>query len=74
MLQVYRVTSAFEAKQLRREPLWVETFEPGDLLVALSSDGFYTTFCRHDEFTEFDARDQFILDDQEFKRRTALQR
>ena len=74
MLQVYRVKSSFEAKQLHRESLWVETFAPGDLLVALESDGSYTTFCRHDESIELDERDQFIVDDQEFKQRTALQR
>lgn len=74
MLQVYRVKLACEAKQLHRETLWVETFAPGDLVVALSSDGFYTTFCRHDESSPLDERDQFILSDQEFRQRTALQR
>jgi len=74
MLQVYRVISAFEAKELDREPLWVEIFAPGELLIALSSDGFYTTFCRHEESTILDERSQYIADDLEFEQRTELER
>jgi hypothetical protein len=70
MLQVYRVTSAFVAKQLDREPLWMESFDPGDLLVALSTDGCYMTFCRHDDSTELNERDSFIAEEPEFGRRT----
>lgn len=67
MLQIYKVRIAFEAKQLNHEPLRIEAFDPGDLLVVLSSDGSYTIFCHHDDASELDARDQFIAEDQEFQ-------
>jgi hypothetical protein len=48
--------------------LRIETFEAGDLLVALSSDGSYTTFSRHDVSIELDQRDRFVTEDEEFEK------
>lgn len=70
MLQVYRVIAEFEAQQLPWEPFRMESFKPGDLLIVLNSEDSYTTFCRHDESTELDSRDQFRVLDSEFELRT----
>jgi hypothetical protein len=67
VLQVYRVTSAFEAARLRRDPLRVESFEPGDLLVMLDSDGSYTTFSRYDQSIELGQQETFVVDDNLFQ-------
>lgn len=70
MVQVYRVIAAFEAKQLDREPLLLESFLPGDLLIALTSEDSYTTFCRHDDSMDLAQCDRFIMGDWEFVRST----
>jgi hypothetical protein len=48
----------------------MERFDPGDLIVALSIEGSYVTFCRHDVSTELNERDSFIAEEREFGRRT----
>ena len=49
MLKSYRVTSAFYAKQLYREPGQYGNFGQGDLLVALRIVGDQIEFCRQDK-------------------------
>ncbi len=70
MLQTYRVTSAFSAKQLRRAPLRLEHFEIGELLVVLSSEEGRTSFCRQDLSQDLEGRRHFVISDQEFERST----
>jgi hypothetical protein len=66
MIRVYRVVEPFEAQRLPPEPLHIETFRPGDLLIILKSEDAYTTFCR-DEAEDLTTRDQFIVSDDEFQ-------
>lgn len=72
MIQVYRVITEFEGQKLPWEPLRIERLAPGDLVVALGSEDSYTTFCRHDDFTEISKRDQFVIHDWEFERWTEI--
>ena len=69
MLQTYLVISAFDAKQVHQEPLRVERFELGDLLVMVSSEDGFTTFCRESE-TDLEGRRHFIIGSREFRRCT----
>ena len=73
MLQAYRVIAPFSAKQLYREPLWLEHFEPGDLLVALSSDDGQTTFCRWVDAAALEDRRHFSMTDEDFENSTAAE-
>jgi hypothetical protein len=70
VLQIFRVSIAFEAQQLRREPLWMEKFIPGDLLIVLGEENSYINFCRYDESTVLDERDQFTIAAPEFEQST----
>jgi hypothetical protein len=70
VLQVFRVTSMFLAQERDREPVHMEPFEGGELLLALSSDNGDTVFCRHDESAGLDERRQFVVIDEDFKRLT----
>ena len=70
MLQSYRVVSAFSAKELHREPLWMESFELEDLLVIVSSEDGFTTFCRKDEASDLAGRNHFISGNREFRHST----
>jgi hypothetical protein len=69
MLQTYRVISAFVAKEVGQEPLRLERFELGDLLVILSSEEGLTTFCRESE-ADLEGRSHFIIGNREFRRST----
>ena len=66
MLRTYEVRIAFSAKQVGREPLWMESFEPGALLLALRSNDGYTTFCRQDEPAVLDRRPRFTIRSERF--------
>ena len=70
MLQTYRVISAFDAKEVGQEPLWLERFELGDLLVILSSEEGLTTFCRESKRADLEGRSRFIIGNREFRRST----
>jgi hypothetical protein len=73
MLQAYRVIAPFSAQQLHREPLWVEHFEPGDLLVALGSEDGQTTFCRWVDSADLEDRRHFVVSDEDFENFTAAE-
>jgi len=66
MLQAYRVRETFEAKQLRREPLWMEPFEEGELLILMSSEDGENVFCRHEDPDDIEERDHFVMAVEEF--------
>jgi hypothetical protein len=67
MLRAYRVVTGFAAKQIRRGPLHMESFEPGELLVVLSSEDGETTFCLYDHpITDLNARPRFTISDERF--------
>jgi hypothetical protein len=70
MLQTYRVISAFVAKKVDQEPLRLERFELGDLLVILSSEEGLTTFCRESKTADLEGRSHFIIGNREFRRST----
>lgn len=70
MLQTYRVTFAFVAKEADQEPLRLERFEVGDLLVILSSEEGLTTFCRDSKSADLEGRSHFIIGNREFHRST----
>ena len=70
MIQIYRVIAPLNGQHAKREPVQVEAFEPGDLVIVLSSEDSYTTFCRYDESQTHISREQFIVSDLEFERCT----
>jgi len=70
MLQTYRAISAFVAKEVDQEPCRLECFELGDLLVKLSSEEGFTTFCRKSEASDLGDRSHFIVGNREFRRST----
>jgi hypothetical protein len=70
MLQTYRVISAIVAKKVDQEPLRLERFELGDLLVILSSEEGLTTFCRESEASDLEDRSPFIVGNRKFRRST----
>jgi len=70
VLQVYRVTVPFEAHQLDREPLRMESFGPGDLLIALSEESSSIVFCRRRESMDLSDCDRFIASAPEFEQYT----
>jgi hypothetical protein len=70
VLQVFRVVSPFSARALDRQPLWMERFELGEFLVALTREDADITFCRHDETTDLDDRSRFIVTAEKFDQLT----
>jgi hypothetical protein len=74
VVQIYRVITEFQAQQLPWEPLRVENFAPGDLVVILTTEDSYTTFCRHNSSIELSAREQFVIQDWEFNEWTEIHR
>jgi hypothetical protein len=60
----------FLAQERDREPVHMEPFEAGELMLVLSSDDGDTVFCRHDESAGLDERRQFVVSDEDFERFT----
>jgi len=65
MKRTRRVTTAFSAKQLHREPLRHESFRIGERLVFLRYQEGHTVFSRERECTQPD-RAEFIIDNHGF--------
>jgi hypothetical protein len=68
MLKLYRVTSAFAATQLYREPLHYGVFQQGDLLVSLRAVGDQIEFCRRDKPTDADGKLEYTISESNFLR------
>jgi len=70
MLEVYRVVASFSAEQLRRVHQQSETFEVGELLVVLTSDGTHTVFSSYEEAKDLSSRSRFVVAAEVFKQYT----
>jgi hypothetical protein len=70
LLQTYLVISAFDAKQVDQEPLHVERFELGDLLIIVSREDGFTTFCRESEASDLEGGRHYAIGSREFRRCT----